>query len=110
MFQRKMELLVVFTIVGSVGLLLALAEGSRYETMEEITKEERKRTCRHYLVPGQLDKILTFPRRESTPLPARRTQHIHGGVCVGGRKRQVDKPFSLLLLFILEPCIRSLSP
>jgi hypothetical protein len=27
--QRRMELLVVFTIVGSVGLLLALAEGSR---------------------------------------------------------------------------------
>ncbi len=37
MFQREMELLVVFTIVGSVGLLLALAEGSRWETMEEIT-------------------------------------------------------------------------
>jgi hypothetical protein len=49
MFQRKMELLVVFTIVGSVGLLLALAEGSRYETMEKINKEEKKRTCRHYL-------------------------------------------------------------
>ncbi len=90
MFQRKMELLVIFTIVGSVGLLLALAEGSRWETMEEITEEERKRTCRHYLVPGQLDKILT--------------------VWAGGEEREVDEPFSLLLLFILEPCIRSLSP
>jgi hypothetical protein len=27
--SEKMELMVVFTIVGSVGLLLALAEGSR---------------------------------------------------------------------------------